>query len=95
MPADHDDGEIRVLAAQQFEQLHPVQIAALQPNIQYHQCGLRTGLEHRECRGAITRHTGLIAFILQDSRHQQPDILFVVDNENVVWQSSKTRYPFS
>ena len=85
--ADHHHGNRRVLAPDHVEQLQPVELAALQPDVEDHQ--RRPALAHGFDRlGAVVGAAGGIALILQDARDQRADVAFVVDDENIVAHGS-------
>ena len=91
MTTNHEHGERRCLAADDLEDLHPVQFAALQPDIEHDQRRLTLANSGKR-RGAVTRFTGLVPLILKDTGDEHPDIGFVVNNEYVM--SHGTGLPF-
>jgi hypothetical protein len=82
MAADHDHRQVRVLALDDAQGLEPVEGAALQPDIEDHH--RRTpGADRLERAVAIGRFARLVALVLEDSRDEQTDVRFIVDDQNV------------
>ena len=79
---DHHDRQLGMLLLDIVEQLQPIELAALQPDIEKQEIGA-TRRDRVQRRVAIARGARLIAFILQDPRNQFADIRLVVDDENV------------
>ena len=81
--ADHDHRNRRVLVADYFQELEPVELAALKPDVEDDE--RRAALSHRVDRlGAVVRATSGMALILEDAGNQRADVAFVVDDEDVV-----------
>jgi hypothetical protein len=80
--ADHHHRQGGKLALHQLQDLDPVQLAALQPDVENDQRGLAAA-DRRERLRAVGRLAWLVAFVLQDAADEHPDIGLVVDDENV------------
>ena len=81
--ADHHHRHRRIFAADHFEDLQAVELAALQPDVEDHQ--RRPTLANRVDRfGAVVSAAGGVALILQDARDQHADVALVVDDQNIV-----------
>ena len=85
--ADHHHRHRRLLAADHFQELQTIELAALQPDVEDHQ--RRPALPHGVGGlGAVVSATGGVALILQDARDQRADVAFVVDDQNIVAHDS-------
>ena len=80
--ADDDDGEVGMRLLDAVEQLEPIELGALQPNVENHERRppLLDGLQGLV---AVLGEPRRMAFIFQDARDQFPDIGFVVDDQNI------------
>ena len=83
MAADHHHGHRGHLGAQSPQDRNPVELAALQPDIEDHQCRL-TRLNRRHSLGAVAGLARRVALILQHPGNQHPDVGFVVYNQDVM-----------
>ena len=72
-----------MLCFHRVEQLEAVEPAALQPDVEIHQAG-PSARNMGQRVVAIARRACDIAFVLQDTGDQFPDICFVVDNQDVI-----------
>src|SRR5579863_2267758 len=81
--ADHDDRQLRQFALHDLQYLEPVELAALQPNIEDDERGLARA-DRVERLAAIARLPRLVAFVAENAAHQAADIGFVIDDKNVV-----------
>src|SRR5262245_29860914 len=64
------------------EQLEPVELGALQPDIEDHERGTPF-LDRLERLVAVLGETGRMTFVLEKARDQFPDVGFVIDDQNV------------
>ena len=90
--ADHHHRQARQLAADDLEDLQPVELAALQPDVEHHQRRLARA-DGGERLGAVAGLARLIALILEDAAHQHADIGFVVDDEDVMRHGRRSSRP--
>src|SRR6266850_2760417 len=88
VPGDHHDRHLRVVLFDLFQQLQPVELAALQPDVEKHQMRA-AGSNFRERRIAVARGSGVKALVLQNTRNQIANIGFVIDNQNVICHRSR------
>ena len=78
---DHHHRQVRLLALDGFQNLDAVHLRALQPDVEHDK--LRTAGPDGGQRGfGIARDAGGIALVLQDSRDQIANILFVIDDQD-------------
>lgn len=83
VPRDHDHGKILVPELDLFEKLQPVQLRALEPDVQEH----HRGPAFRDCskRGiAAAGGANRIPLVLEDAGNEFANILLVVDYEDVL-----------
>ena len=85
---DHHDRQVGMVALDLFEQLQPVELAALQPDVEKHQMRAAIG-DLRQRRIAVARGPRRKALVIEDARDQIADIGFVVDNQNVTCHGSR------
>src|SRR5208337_1811873 len=79
---NHHDRHVRILPLDRLEQLQPVQLRTLQPDVE--QDELRTArLDCRQRLVRIARQTRAMAFVLQNPGDKLADVVFVVDDEDV------------
>jgi len=83
MPADHDNRHRRHLGVQQPENFDPVELAALQPNVEDDE-GRLPGMDHGQRLGAVTGLARPVTLVLQHTRDQHADVGFVVDDQDVM-----------
>ena len=81
--ADHHHRHRRHLGAQQPQDLDPVELAALQPDVEDDQ-GRLPGVDRRQRLGAVRRLARGVALVLEHARDQHADVGFVVDDQNVM-----------
>ena len=79
---DHHDRHVGMLLLDRLEQLQPVELRALQPDVE--QDKLRPArLDRGERLVGIAREARAVALVLEDARDEFADVVFVVDDENV------------
>ena len=88
---DHHHRQFGMLLLDGVEQLQPVELAALQPDIEEHQVRLARH-DSRKRIVAVARGARVIALVLQNPGHQIADIGLVVDNQNI---RGHAHYPFT
>ncbi len=81
--ADHDHRHRRHLGAQQSEDFDPVELAALQPDVEDDE-GRLPRMDHRQRLGAVAGLARGVALVLQHTRNQHADVGFVVDDQDVM-----------
>ena len=82
VPRNHHHGHIRMLALDRLEQLQPVKLRALQPDIEEDQ--LRTArFDRRDRLVRIARQARPVSLILQDAGDEFADVVFVINDKNV------------
>src|SRR5262245_57066109 len=64
------------------EQLEPVELGALQPDIEDHERGTPL-LDRLQRLVAVLGETGRMTFVFENARDQFPDVGFVIDDQNV------------
>ena len=74
---------ILVLALDDVENLEPVELAALEPDIEDDE-RRPARLNLLERRVPVARDARVIALVLEDTGNQHPDVGFVVNDENVM-----------
>src|SRR6266850_2556840 len=88
VPGDHHDRHLRVVLFDLFQQLQPVELAALQPDVEKHQMRAAVG-NFRERRIAVACGSGAKALVLENARNQIANIGLVIDNQNVICHRSR------
>src|SRR6267154_6578917 len=87
VPGDHHDRHLGMVLLDLFQQLQPVELAALQPDVEKHQMRAAIG-DFRQRRIAVARCPGGKTLVVQNTGNQIPNICFVVDNQNVICHGS-------
>src|SRR6266851_5352011 len=88
VPGDHHDRHLGMVLLDLFQQLQPVELAALQPDVEKHQMRAAIG-NFRECRIAVARGPGRKTLVFENPRNQIANIGFVIDNQNVICHRSR------
>src|SRR5665213_1261833 len=84
--ADHHDGKARQLTAHDLEDLEPVELAALEPDVEDDERRLARA-HGGERLIARPRFTCVVALVLENAAHQHADVGLVVDDENFMRHS--------
>ena len=81
-PGDHQHRQRRVAALDLLEQLEPVELRALEPDVEQDQRRPPVG-QRRPAPRCCWRRSGRIAFVLEHPGNEVANVLFVVDDEYV------------
>src|SRR5258707_2662705 len=87
VPGDHHDRQIGMVLLYLLEQLQPIELAALQPDVEKHQMRAAIG-NFRQRRIAVARGPGGKTLVVKNARDQITNIGFVIDNQNVICHGS-------
>ena len=87
VPGDHHHRQVGIVLLDLLQQLQPVELAALQPDVEKHQMRPPIG-DFRQRRIAVARGPGGKTFIVEDAGNQIPNIRLVIDNQNVICHGS-------
>jgi hypothetical protein len=90
--ADHHHRNRRHLSAQPTQDLDPVELAVLQPDIEDDQ-GRLARVQFTQRLGAVGGLAGGVALVLQHARNQHADVGFVVDDQNVMRHERQYSHP--
>src|ERR1700722_11338291 len=71
-----------MLGLDRVQELQPVELGALQPDVEKHQVR-PARLDRSDRLVAVARGARIVALVLQDARHQLADVGLVVDDEDV------------
>ena len=82
MAGDHHDRQIGIVLLDLLQQLQPVELGALQPDVEKHQMRAAIG-DLRQRRIAVARGPGAKTLVVQNARNEVANIGLVVDNQNV------------
>ena len=85
---DHHDRQIGMVPLDLLQQLQPVELAALQPDVEKHQMRAAIG-DFRQRRIAVARGPGGKTLVVENARNQIANIGFVIDNQNVICHGSR------
>src|SRR5665647_894283 len=85
---DHHDRQIGLFALDLLQQLQPIELAALQPDVEEHQMGAAIS-DFRQRRIAVARGPGGESLVVENARDQIANISFVIDNQNVTCHGSR------
>ena len=88
---DHHHRHFGMILLDGIEQLQPVELAALQPDIEEYQVRFARH-DGRKRIVAVARGARVVALVLQNPGHQIADIGLVIDNENICRHA---HYPFT
>ena len=73
VPADHDDGHLGVTVRYRLQDVHAIELASLQPDVENDQRRRRPRVDRFDRGGAVRRIAGRIASVLQDSGDRLAD----------------------
>jgi hypothetical protein len=82
MARDHHHGQIGIVLLDLFEQLQPVELGALQPDVEEHQMRPAAG-NFMQRRIAVTRGAGGKSFVVENAGYEIANIGFIIHNQNV------------
>src|SRR5439155_7769751 len=85
---NHHHRHVGVVLLDLLQQLQPVELAALQPDVQKHQMRAAVG-NFGQRRIAVARGPGAKALVVENARHQIANIGLVIDNQNVICHRSR------
>ena len=92
VPADHDHGNSGHFSAQPTQDLDPVELTVLQPDIEDDE-GRLAGMQLTQRLGAVGRLPGGVTLVFKHSRNQHADVGFVVNDQNVMRHERQYSHP--
>ena len=88
VPADHENGQFRMHGAHALKQLHAIELAALEPDVENGQRRRRHGIDQRERACAIGGNARRVALVCKDVGEQRADIRLVIDDQDFGWHQA-------
>ena len=79
---DHHHRKVGMVALDLLEQLQPIELAALQPDVEEHQARPAVG-DLRERRIAVARGPCRKSLVVENPRDKVTNVGFVIDNQNI------------